>query len=501
MCVKALSALLGGAAEVPSVLDTSVHGLTADSREVKAGDAFVALRGSGGDPWRFVPEAVSRGAVAVLLETVEETGCSEHEGVLVVKVPQLGRHQAVIADRFYDSPSQALHVVGVTGTNGKSSVTRFVADILDAAGLRTATLGTLGYGFPDAIMPASHTTPDVISVHRLLHQFRKRGAHAVVMEVSSHALDQGRVEQVQFEGVVFTNLTRDHLDYHGDMAQYGAAKARLFTDTNPRFAIINVDDEFGRKLVDLTPGYCQVWRFGFSKPPLARDAEIQIHELDMQEGGFTAKAVTPVGTLSISSALLGKFNASNLAASIGVALALNIDAASVVRAVKTLTAPPGRLQKLVAPDGLRVVVDYAHTPDALETALTAVRLHARGKLWCIFGCGGDRDSGKRPLMGSIAERLADRVILTDDNPRSESPEAIIADVLQGFAKPGAVMVEHDRARAIEQALTGAAAGDLVLIAGKGHEDYQEVQGRRFPFSDVAMVESLLPQRPSEETLS
>lgn len=502
MCAKPLSSLLSGLADLPSVLDMVVHGLSADSRQIGAGQAFVALQGSARDPWRFVPEAISRGAVAVLLETEHETGCSERDGVLVVKVPNLAWQQAVIADRFYDSPSQALHVIGVTGTNGKSSVTQFIAKILNSAGLRTATLGTLGYGFAGDLADASHTTPDVISVHRWLHQFRKDGAHAVIMEVSSHALDQGRVNQVHFEGAVYTNLSRDHLDYHGDMARYGAAKAQLFVDANPRFAIINHDDEFGRQLLGLIPDYRQVWRYSLNAQKQSGDGvELQVQDLVTKEAGFTATVQTPVGTVPVASPLLGRFNVCNLLAAIGTALALNIDARVVAEAVKTVSAPPGRLQQMIAPDGLRVIVDYAHTPDALTTALQAVADHTRGELWCVFGCGGDRDAGKRPLMGAAAEQGADHVVLTDDNPRGERPEAIIEMIRAGIRNPERVVVQHDRARAIGWAIARAAPTDLILVAGKGHEDYQERQGRRTPFSDVDTVGELLAKRAGGEELA
>lgn len=446
---------------------------------------------------RFVPEAISRGVVAVLLETDQATGCSEQDGVLVVKVPALSRHQAVIADRFYGSPSQALQVIGVTGTNGKSSVTRFIAQILNAAGMRTATLGTLGYGFPDDMVEANHTTPDVFTVQRWLNQFRKDGAAAVVMEVSSHALDQGRVDRVRFEGAAYTNLSRDHLDYHGDMESYGAAKARLFTDFSPRFGLINVDDEFGRKLLPRVPGSCQVWRYSVD-PDAGQDAEVQGRDLVMHPTGFTAQLDTPSGTLNISSALLGHFNISNLAAAIGAALALDIDGRTVAEAARTITAPPGRLEQRVAADGLRVVVDYAHTPDALETALSALASHTDGELWCVFGCGGDRDAGKRPLMGAIAERLADRLVLTDDNPRSESPDAIVSAITAGMDNPAKAILEHDRARAIDRAISLAGPSDLILIAGKGHENYQEREGKRTPFNDVELVTRLLSKRTARE---
>lgn len=498
MCVKPLSVLLAGFAEVPSVLNLAVHGLSADSRQLRVGDAFVALKGSAGDPWRFVGDAIERGAVAVLLETDGETGCAEQGSALVVKVPQLSQHQGVLADRFFDSPSQALHVIGVTGTNGKSSVTRYIAAILNSAGLKTATLGTLGYGFDDELVEASHTTPDVISVHRWLHSFRQQGASAVVMEVSSHALDQGRVSKVHFEGAVYTNLSRDHLDYHGTMANYGAAKASLFTNTNLRFAVINADDQFGRELSERVSEGCHVWRYTTS---VEADAELRLDHLRLTEDGFEAELITPSRVLPLASGLLGQFNACNIVAAAGAALALNIDSAVVAAAIRDISAPTGRLQRFGAPDGLRVVVDYAHSPDALETALQALAPHVTGELWCVFGCGGNRDSGKRPLMGEIAERLADRVVLTDDNPRREDPAAIVKDILGGMREPDRAHIEHDRATAIEYAVGQAASTDLILVAGKGHETYQERNGERRDFSDIETVKALMGQRDTSGVLS
>lgn len=498
MCVKPLSTLLAGFAEVPSVFNLAVHGLSADSRQLRAGDAFVALKGSAGDSWRYVDAAIERGAIAVLLETDGETGCSEQGSALVVKVPQLTQHQAALADRFFDAPSQALHVIGVTGTNGKSSVTRYIAQILNNGGLKTATLGTLGYGFSDSLAEASHTTPDVISVHRWLHVFRQQGASAVVMEVSSHALDQGRVAKVHFEGAVYTNLSRDHLDYHGTMEEYGAAKASLFTNTHLRFAIINADDQFGRQLSEKVSQGCQVWRYTSSADA---SAELRLRQLNLRQDGFDAVLETPSQTLPLSSNLLGHFNACNITAAVGAALALNIEPAVIAAAVKNISAPAGRLQRFSAEDGLRVVVDYAHSPAALETALNALAAHVKGNLWCVFGCGGDRDSGKRPLMGEIAERLANAVVLTDDNPRSEDPEAIVQDILGGMAGQANVHIEHDRAAAIEYAVHRAGSDDLILVAGKGHETYQAYDGQKRDFSDILTVQELINRRSARGLLA
>ncbi|MFE8072774.1 UDP-N-acetylmuramoyl-L-alanyl-D-glutamate--2,6-diaminopimelate ligase [Marinobacteraceae bacterium S3BR75-40.1] len=490
MCNKALGQLLSGIVHVPSVLDVTVHGLSADSRRVRSGDVFVALAGSHGDPRRFVPQALEAGASAVLLESEQAGPIEEEHGALVIPVPGLPRLQGLIADRFYESPSKKLQVVGVTGTNGKSSVTHFLAQLLNAAGVRTATLGTLGYGFPESLVPASHTTPDVIRVHQNLKQLADQGARAVVMEVSSHALDQGRVDNVRFEGAVFTNLSHDHLDYHGSMEAYGATKARLFIDMAPRFGVINLDDPFGRQLALQVSQEMEVLRYSLHESEI----EIWAQKVAFAEEGFRAEVQTLKGPVKLEAPLLGAFNVSNLLATVGAAIALGIDLEGVSQAVKTLSSPAGRLQRFAGEGTAQFVVDYAHTPDALDSVLQALRPHVTGRLWCIFGCGGDRDAAKRPVMGRVAEQRADQVVVTDDNPRSEDPATIVRDILQGLEAPQKVQVIHDRRRAIEQVGARAGAGDIVLVAGKGHEDYQERNGERTPFSDIEVVRSLLRSR-------
>lgn len=485
-----LKTLLRDRVTIPSVLDVWVHGMSADSRRLRAGDAFLALAGAGGDAWTHVDDAVDRGAAAILMDAGEAGGAPrEYRDAVLVPVPALAACMAGLADYFHDHPSAHLTVVGVTGTNGKTSVTRFLAEILERGGFRTATMGTLGYGFSEALEAASHTTPDVVRMHELLAHFREQGAKAVVLEVSSHALDQGRVDRVRFDAGVFTNLSPEHLDYHADMAAYGAAKARLFTEHEPQVAVINTDDDFGRQLLAQLPAETRLWRYGCN----AEHCECQILDCSAGPEGMQATLDTRMGRLQLRTRLMGRFNIDNLAAASATALALGVPAAVVEASAATVTAPPGRLETHTASSGLKLVIDYAHTAAALENALEALRLHVDGELWCVFGCGGNRDRAKRPAMGEVAARLADRVVLTDDNPRDEAPDAIVAEILAGMPDAAAVRVIHDREEAIGTAFREAGPGDLVLIAGKGHETTQERAGSRLPFSDVAVVRHLIEQ--------
>jgi len=491
MCSRTLQNLLSSLVDVPSVLDVAVHGLTADSRTVRRGDAFVALAGPSGDPWTHVGDAIDRGAVAVLLESGDAPGsCDERGDVLIVKVPRLAEHLGAIADRFHEHPSRALRVFGVTGTNGKSSVTTYIAQLLEAMDYRCGQLGTLGYGFPGALEAASHTTPDVVRVHGWLARLRRQGARAVAMEVSSHALSQGRVDQVRFEGAVFTNLTRDHLDYHGSMDAYGEAKGRLFQSPGLRFAAVNIDDPFGRQLAARLEGACDLVRFSLHEAGV----ELWLEDLQSEESGFRATVNGAWGRLEIRAGLLGAFNVSNVLAAMATVLAAGFPADKVAARIESLVPAAGRLESFRAADGLQAVVDYAHTPDALGNALTALRPHVAGRLWVVFGCGGNRDRGKRAEMARIAEELADKVVVTSDNPRDEEPRAIIDDIMTGFSHPDRVTAIADRAKAIDQAVRQADAKDVILVAGKGHEDYQEVRGTRHSYSDLQTVAGLLERR-------
>jgi UDP-N-acetylmuramoyl-L-alanyl-D-glutamate--2,6-diaminopimelate ligase len=470
-------------ARVPGVANREVRGLQTDSRRVQPGDLFLALPGMVADGRDYIGDAVASGAGAIAYET--------DDGYLLpgAPVPVFGvsglRHKiGMIADRFYGAPSHRLVLVGVTGTNGKTTCTQLLAQALDQPPRRCAVIGTLGGGFPGALNASIHTTPDAVTVQRLLAEFLDRGAAHVAMEVSSHALEQGRVNGVRFHVAVFTNLTRDHLDYHGDMTAYGQAKAKLFAHEGLKYAVINHDDDFGRRLLADVGAPVTCLSYGIE------GGDVRAREVRPSPEGLWLRIRTPHGETELRSPLIGHFNVYNLLAVLATLLALGVELNDAAARLAQAQAPAGRAERFGGARGLPlVVVDYAHTPDALEKILTALREHARGKLWCVFGCGGDRDRGKRPVMGEIAERLADEVLLTDDNPRHESGDAIIADIAGGMR--AAPRIIRDRRNAIATAIQAAAEGDIVLIAGKGHEDYQQVGDERRPYSDRDTVRTLM----------
>ncbi|MEK6551003.1 MAG: UDP-N-acetylmuramoyl-L-alanyl-D-glutamate--2,6-diaminopimelate ligase [Pseudomonadota bacterium] len=481
-----LSRLLAGIARVPPGTDRPVQALQIDSRRVTAGDVFVAMPGAAADGRRFIADAVARGAVAVLCEADGDVPAGD---VPAIAVTDLRRQLGALADRLHGEPSRELVVIGVTGTNGKTTCTQLLAQALDDVESRESArhcgiIGTLGYGFHDALDASLHTTPDAITVHRLLDRFRRDGASHVAMEVSSHALDQGRVNAVRFAVAVFTNLTRDHLDYHGDMASYGETKASLFRWPGLRAAVINADDDFGRSLISTLPKGVRVVSYGLN------GGDVRARELRATHEGLHLVAETPAGPVTMDSPLFGRFNASNLLAVLATLLALDMPPAEAARRLARARAADGRVERFGGRGGQPlVVVDYAHTPDALQQVLKDLREHTRGRLICVFGCGGDRDRGKRPLMGRLAELLADEVILTDDNPRRESPAAILDEIRAGMS--GTPTVMHDRRAAIAAAIARAGGDDIVLVAGKGHEDYQEINDVRHPYSDRATVRELV----------
>ena len=492
-----LSELLSGLLDVPSAQDRRIDGITQDSRQVQPGWLFMAVPGISRDGRAYIADAVARGATAVVLEAGGGVIIPDSP-VPIFKLRNLRMCVGVIADRFFDSPSRRLFIIGVTGTNGKTTCTQLLAQVLDQASARCGLIGTLGNGFPDALQAGSHTTPDAVRLHELLADFVRAGATHVCMEVSSHALEQGRVEGVRFSGAIFTNLTRDHLDYHGDMAAYAAAKARLFDFDGMRFAVINNGDAFGQALIGKLAGRVKTLSFGFEQ------GEVRALTVRPLPSGLELKVITATGLVHLHSRLLGRFNAENLLAVLAALVAMDLDLAEVSARLEQIKPIAGRMERFGGGTHLPlVVVDYAHTPDALEKVLSALREHARGKLWCVFGCGGDRDRGKRPMMGKLAETLADVVVVTSDNPRHEPPEQIIADIVAGMTpahSPGKlgknplnekVKIMPDRAEAIRFALAQAQADDIVLLAGKGHEDYQQIGDRRLPFSDRRFVRDLL----------
>ncbi len=482
-----LSALLKEIFTLPSVLDCRVYGIALDSRKVKKGDLFIALKGFNSSARAYVPQAIANGAVAVLVESDQTVVsiCEDGDSVELF-IPELKRHVGKIADRFFGSPSTHMKVIGVTGTNGKTSVSQYLASVLGGLGEKTGIIGTLGYGLPGELKAATHTTPDVVTVQQVLSNLVGLGAEAAAIEVSSHGLDQGRVDNVHFTGAVFTNLSRDHLDYHESMEAYGDAKRALFKRSGLSFAVINFDDQYGRALVNSLAPSTRVISYGISQP-----ADITVDRVQYTKKGIFAELSGCWGTFQLNCELLGAFNLSNVLAVVGVALAMGYGLEEICREIAQLKPVTGRMQRYSVKGKPGVIIDYAHTPDALENALQAVRLHCDGKVWCVFGCGGDRDPGKRPLMAKVAEKYADEIVVTDDNSRCEDAQKIVEDVLQGFGSDAHVQVIHDRRTAIEHSIQLATENDMVLVAGKGHEDYQDVAGVRTPYSDIEVVEQYL----------
>ena len=470
--------------------DIVVRGLVMDSRAIEPGDAFVAIGGFGAHGLGFVEQAKNAGASAILFEPPTPAELPAPAGA--IGVPGLRSRLGEMADRFHARPSRDMTMVGVTGTNGKTSTVQLLTQAWQVRGTRSGSIGTLGAGLYGHVVPTGFTTPLVLQMHALLAQLRDAGAKAVAMEVSSHALDQGRVDGVHFDVAVFTNLTRDHLDYHGDMASYGEAKARLFAWPELKAAVINLDDDFGRELFASLPE--GVRGIALSSRG-AGSATLRAGQVQLDGTGIAFDLEADGQSHPVQSKLLGRFNVDNLLAVAGVLHALGESPADIARTLSRLQPIHGRMNRLGGDAGRPlVVVDYAHTPDALEQALSSLREHAQARLVCVFGCGGERDAGKRPQMAASAERLADRVIVTDDNPRGEDGDAIVADILAGFDKPEAVVVQRDRARAIARAIGEAAPGDIVLVAGKGHEPYQEINGIKHPFDDTAIALQALEAR-------
>ncbi|VAX08779.1 UDP-N-acetylmuramoylalanyl-D-glutamate--2,6-diaminopimelate ligase [hydrothermal vent metagenome] len=495
-----LSDLLSGMMAVSPKQERTIFGLTLDSREVLPGSLFLACAGGTSHGLDFLRQVVEKGAAAILCEAGGDWSQSRIEGladesqVPLLYVPGLSQQLSLLAARFHNDPSSDLTVIGFTGTNGKTSCTQFLAEALRET-TPCGLVGTLGSGFPGSLVMGRHTTPGPVELQATLADLREHGAQAVAMEVSSHALNQGRVAAVHFDLAVLTNLSRDHLDFHGDMAEYAAAKQCLFECPDLGCAVLNLDDPFGWQLLDAIAADVPVVAYGLSRPerpiPAQVEAWLWASEVVPTEQGLHIKLETSWGDGCFDSALLGRFNASNLLAVLAVLLKHGMPLELAMQRLAKLTTVSGRMEHFGGGTQPLVVVDYAHTPDALEQVITALRPHASGRLCCVFGCGGDRDQGKRPLMGAIAERLADLVILTDDNPRGEDGDQIIADILAGMKRPDAAKVQRNRAVAIDQAIAAATAGDLVLVSGKGHETVQQCGDLRLHFSDLEQVQNNL----------
>lgn len=466
---------------VPVSSSITFDRLVLDSREVKKNDIFVALSGEHYNGHDFIDAALQNGAVAVLAES------SLQKNKHVIVVPELRHHLGLIASRLYGNPSAQMTTVGVTGTNGKSSVTHYLAQALGRCGRQCGVVGTLGYGFLPTLTPTTNTTPDAVMIQQILSELRQQGADSIAMEVSSHGLHQERVNGVTFNTAVFTNITRDHLDYHGDMDSYKAQKRKLFSMPGLLQVVINSDDDFGLELIRNLQGKIPVISYGLQRRADLDSRQIIAEQIRQNGKGFRTKIESPWGTGELRGQLLGQFNISNLLAVFGVLMMMGISFEAALEALSHSQTVTGRMQAYGGDKQALIVVDYAHTPDALQQALIALKPHTQGKLWCVFGCGGDRDPGKRSLMGQVAERYSDQLILTNDNPRGESPQAIIEEIKSGLVCPWAVEVELDRGAAIAHAIDCAEPGDVVLIAGKGHETYQIIGEEKFSFSDIERV--------------
>ena len=484
--------------------------LRTDSRQVMPGDVFIAWPGAAQDGRGHVPAALAAGAAACLVEAegVEAFGFTDER---IAAMPGLKARTAALAAAWHGHPSRQLDVVATTGTNGKTSTAWWLAQALSLAGRRCGVVGTLGVGEPPSrvapearVISTGLTTPDPVTLQRALRDFAARGFAACAMEASSIGVTEHRLDAVHIDVALFTNFTPDHLDYHGSMAAYWQAKRALFDWPGLRAAVINIDDPQGAILADelRAEGRLEVWTG--STRPSARPARLQAGDLRYDGAGLclllTEEAGAPV---EVRTGLIGDYNAANVVGVIGVLRALGLPLAEIAALAADFTPVPGRMQRVEPPAGAtdlpQVVVDYAHTPDALEKALQALRPFAQargGRLWCVFGCGGNRDATKRPVMGRIAQALADEVVLTSDNPRHESPAAILRDILAGCTPAPTLACLEDRAAAIATVLHDADAADVVLIAGKGHEDYQETAGVRHHFSDLEQAEAALQRRTS-----
>lgn len=476
--------------------------LELDSRKVMPGGTFIATSGAQADRNEYVTAAITAGATVVLKQagTDDEDALCELEQrgqTVVLVVPDLHEKVSELAARFYGVTNTNVQQVGVTGTNGKTTCAQWLAKLLVTLGKSAASIGTLGYGFAanddaasEHLKTTGFTTPDPVDYQRIIAELADQGAEYVVSEVSSHGLEQGRVAAVPFKVAMFTNIGRDHLDYHATMKAYVEAKTRLMAFESLQAAIINIDDVYASKFIYALHDHVRPITYGIEHS----DADFCARNIKANQAGLKFDLVTPQGCFAIETPVWGHFNVYNLLAIVAALYALDFPLDQVVAALSSLSVVPGRLEKVNVESDVAVLVDFAHTADALTASLSAVKEHTSGKLWCVFGCGGDRDKGKRPLMAQAAEALADHVVVTSDNPRTESPDQIIEEINAGFNATTQVILQKDRKTAIEVAITEAAAGDCILIAGKGHEDYQLIGDKKYPFSDLLVAQKVIQLR-------
>jgi UDP-N-acetylmuramoyl-L-alanyl-D-glutamate--2,6-diaminopimelate ligase len=477
---KLLADLLRGLADAPAC---EISGISSDSRAVKAGDLFLACGGESSHGLDYISDALTAGVAAIAWDSDTASRPLCDVDVPMIAVPRLAAHLGEIANRFHDRPSQAIRVFGITGTNGKTTVAWLIAQCLARLEQSCGYIGTLGAGVGEIEGGEGMTTPGAIELHGRLAEFRNAGAVCTALEVSSHALAQNRVDGVAFETVLFTNLSRDHLDYHGDMQSYAETKAQLFLDFRTKQRIVNIDSEFGTQLAGRCGLDVVTVSTNFDRVANGRPF-VFVRSVVATGSGSQVRVSSSWGDGEFALPLPGDFNVANAVIVLALLLLQGVEMAKACDALASVSAPPGRMQRVAVAEGLPAVyIDYAHTPAAIAFALRALSAHCKGKLWCVFGCGGDRDSGKRPQMAKRAEKRADRVVITNDNPRGEEPSAIIAGIVAGLSKPERATIIEDRATAIAWTIEQAAADDVVLIAGKGHENYQLISGQRLDFSD------------------
>lgn len=469
-------------------IKTPIKSITTDSRQVQVGSLFLAYSGDVSDGRDYIPDAIKNGASAIIWDTENFEWNAEWD-IENVGIKHLRQQSGIIASQFYKAPSEKMWMIGVTGTNGKTSITQWLSQCFNNLNHKTAVIGTLGNGLPNQLSETSNTTPDAVLLQSILADYAQQGVQNVAMEVSSHGLHQGRVQAINFDVAVLSNLTRDHLDYHITFEAYAAAKRSLFEYSDLKCAVLNADDAFGQVLThDLNAADKTVLTYGIEQ------GDVRAENLRFGTTNFSFDAVTPYGNAAVQVNLVGKFNVYNVLAVLATLLVSQVSLADAIAVIAQIESAKGRMQMLGGGSLPLVVVDYAHTPDALEKVLETLKQQASSKLICIFGCGGNRDKGKRPEMGKVATRLADAVVVTSDNPRDEAPDGIIEDILKdmhGNVMHSNYMVEPDRAKAISVGILSAKPNDIVLIAGKGHEEYQEVKGKKHYFSDIEQAKEVL----------
>lgn len=496
-----LSQLLESLTVVDACDDRVLAGISMDSREVQSDSVFLSLSRAPAQRLQFLQQALQSGAVVILMDSAESAGPAEFHaiqqaGAQLFRVTDLGQQASALAARFYQQPSKDITLLAVTGTNGKTSVTQFIAAIYEQLGLSCGVIGTLGFGSLDNLQEMGMTTPDPVRLQAMLAAMRDNGMQAVALEASSHALSQGRLNAVKVDIAVLTNLSHDHLDYHGDMQAYAGAKALLFQFETLKAAIINRDDDFGQQLEDEIKNTVAIASYSVA----GMDADYSAEQISYKSLGMQFVLNTRTQKQEVASTLFGAFNVANLLAACAAVIQAGEDEARVIKALPACSPVAGRMQQVMPEKQPTVIVDYAHTPDALKQALSVCRDHKTpaAELWCVFGCGGDRDKTKRPLMGEIASTFADRVVLTDDNPRNEQSEQIIEEIAAGCGGNACVLIKSPRQDAIEFSILQAASHDMVLIAGKGHENYQQTGDTKMPFSDIEVAGQALQKRSNQE---